>query len=162
MKTMRSVLLLSPLLLLAMTHPAAAGPATVAKVEGCLVGWAGVDTDGVGHVVGLSGTGIFVASNNSRGNTLLKCSAQIEFGAITNAWDLLTGLPVTVRLLTIDQACSAGLADPDACRGGGNGAVILTFGNTGIPCTPGGIPTTKYSERVTPSGQAEATCHLPE
>jgi hypothetical protein len=160
MKTLRFVLLLSPLLLLAVTGPAAAGPATVSKIpQDCFVGWAGIDATNVVHTVLLSGTGILVESNNSGGNALLHCGTQIDFGATTVALDIFTLSPVTVRLLTIDEGC---LGNPDACRGGGNGAVILTFGNTGIPCVPGGVPTTRYSERVTPSGQAQLTCHLPE
>ena len=160
MKTLRLVLLLTPLLLLPMTRPAAADPATVVKIRdgSCFLGWAGVESDNLVHVVLLPGNGVFVASNNAGGNATLKCSGNIDFGADTVAVDLVTGNLVPVRLLTIEEGC---IVNPDGCRPGGNGAAILTFANTGIACVPGGTPTTQYSERVTPSGQAEISCHLP-
>ncbi len=160
MKALRLVPLLMPLLLLVMTRPVTAGPASVTKIpQDCFVGWAGIEADNLVHVVLLSGTGIIVESNDARGNALLQCGTQIDFGATVVAVDLVTGLPVPVQLLTIDQLCGV---TPDACRSGGNGAVIFNFDNTGIACVPDGVPTTRYSERVTPSGQAQITCHLPD
>lgn len=161
MKTLRVLLLLTALLLLPMTRPAAAGPATVVKSPevGCLVAWLGIESDSLPHVILLPANGVFVGSNNARGNALLHCGAQIDFGATTVAVDIETGNLVPVRLLTIDEACAL---NPDACRGGGNGALIYSFDNTGIPCVFGGAPSTKYSERVTPSGEAQINCHLPE
>jgi hypothetical protein len=161
MKTLRLVLLLTPLLLLPMTRLAVAGPATVIPppfLVGCEVAWVGIETDNLPHVVLLPARGILVETNNSRGNAMIDCKGEIDFGATTTAVDIVTGLPVSVRLLTIAEECSL---NPAACRGGGNGALIFNFANTGLPCAfPAGVTTT-YSERVTPSGEAQVTCHLP-
>ena len=160
MKTMRFVLLGLPLLLLALTRPAAAGPAMVTMFPdgACLFGWAGMDSSANFQVILLPGKGVQVQSNNARGNASLHCDGQIDFGAMTDALDLSFN-PVHVRLLTIDEVCSV---NPGPCRGGGNGAVNFNFDNTGLTCIVDVVPTTKYSERVTPSGQVQITCHLPE
>jgi hypothetical protein len=157
MKTFRLLLLGIPFVLLAVARPVAADPATVTRFgedSPCPFLWGGTDAANVGHLVVLEGTGVLVESNNERGNASYQCHGQIDFGATVVAPEFPTMLPVMVRLATIEEAC---VAFPDACKG--NGALLATFENTGILCQ--GI-SSFYQEVVTPDGQAQLICHLPD
>ena len=165
MKTLRFVLLVLPLLLLTVTRPSAASPATVVMFPedgSCNFPWGGVDANGP-HVVLLDGRGILTLSNNSRDNRALQCGGDIDFGQPAFVFVPDYGDRAWVQLLTIDQVCQVSPYQA-ACHGADlQGAVIFTPDNVpGFSCNIGGsVLTSNVSERVTPAGQAKITCHLP-
>ena len=168
MKTLRGILLLSPLLLLAMTRLAAAGPADVVTFPrdgSCTFAWGGVDQNGP-HVVLVAGRGVLTVTNNSRDNRAIHCDGQINFGELAQVFVPDYQAVATVQLLTSQQVC---LVFPDACHGASDqGAVIFNPENApGFNCTIGDdangnpVVTNNVTERVTPGGQAQIVCHLP-
>lgn len=169
MKTLRFVLLVLPLVLLALVRQGMAGPATVVMFpeDGfCNFVWGGIAQDGLPHIVLIDGRGVLTVTNNARDNRALHCDGHIAFGEVAVVFvpDLMDF--AQVRLLTVQEVCSF---FPDACHGAGDqGAVIFTPQNVpGFTCTIGldaqGNPviTDTVSERVAPSGQARILCHLP-
>jgi hypothetical protein len=166
MKTLRFVLLVLPLLLLAVTRQSAASPATVVMFPedgGCSFPWGGVDGNGP-HVVLLDGRGVLTLSNNSRDNRALHCGGDIAFGQPALVYVPDYGDYAVVQLLTIDQVCSIAPYQAGCHGADSQAAVIFTADNVpGFSCNIGGsLNTSKVTERVTPGGQAQITCHLPE
>lgn len=171
MKTLRFALLVLPLLLLALTRQAAADPATVVMYpeDGICDAavWAGVDQNGILHVVEIDGRGVLTITNNPRENRAIHCVGQIALGEVAVVYvpDFMDYAPV--YLLTIQEVC--GLY-PDACHGAGDqGAAIFDAQSApGFTCIIGfdaqgnRVITHNFTQRVAPSGQAKIVCHLPE
>jgi hypothetical protein len=169
MKTLGFALLVLPLLLLAPTRQAAAGPATVEMYpeDGvCAVAWHGLDQNGILRGVQIDGKGVSTITNNARDNRAVHCDGHIALGEVALVYVNAFMDYAPVRLLTIQEMCGV---YPDACHGAGDqGAVIFNAQNRpGFRCSIGGaianqVITHNFTEVVAPSGQAQIVCHVPE
>jgi hypothetical protein len=106
--------------------------------------------------------GKFVEANSATGTAKLTCHGSFEQGQEEVGFDVVTGQPATGTNVGTRTACSAlktfGLTG--ACRGNGNGAIILNAETQGDSCVWNGLETLDWKTVFTPGGRNMTSCHF--